>query len=274
MSTIPLIPLARTFRRSQPLKRSILVSVLALTSFAICTTYLVLTPKEDVDVEESASIPLSLSPQINSRTFRYDPSLAVDEVAKLLSNRGHAIQTMKDMNTPIGLSNEPSFRRQHGYVLVEGEKFLRTPLLDAVWDYHESANAKALVNQVCCALFFLCPIKLFWYGMLDGLITTSPRVAVEFKSCLSPQAIEEQTIDAANGGDEPDPPEMAAADALERLENGDLNFEERCGCCRCTATSIRRTLFFIDSIPCHRQGNPASLRQIASYFPRIKAPRR
>ena len=39
--------------------------------------------------------------------------------------------------------------------------------------------------------------------------------------------MEEQAIDASNGGDEPDSPEMSASDARERLEKGDLDFEDR-----------------------------------------------
>ena len=41
------------------------------------------------------------------------------------------------------------------------------------------------------------------------------------------QAIEEQTIDAEGSGDAADAPEMVAADALERLEKGDLAFEDK-----------------------------------------------
>jgi hypothetical protein len=98
-----------------------------------------------LDDSASISLPLSLAPKPNRR-LRYleqDPSRAVYTLQKMLlrPNQANLRMRFKPVNGPELFMNDP-------FIDIGGKKFLRTSLLDAVWDYHESSEAKALVNQV------------------------------------------------------------------------------------------------------------------------------
>jgi hypothetical protein len=98
-----------------------------------------------VALDNFVSVPLSLAPEPDGRRVvsNLDPSRAVSEVQKLLM---HVEPTHLRMR--FKLAKGPELYMNDQYIDIGGKKFLRTTLLDAVWDYHESPDAKALVNQV------------------------------------------------------------------------------------------------------------------------------
>ena len=106
--------------------------------------------KHPVDLETAASVPLSLSPDVNvvDEYARGDSSISMEGSERLLNLEAPTKENLKEIVSPLKhVYGKPS-ALQNAYITIDGKKFLRTPLLDAVWDYHESSAAQALVAQV------------------------------------------------------------------------------------------------------------------------------
>ena len=106
--------------------------------------------KHPVDLETAASVPLSLSPDINvvDEYARGGPSISMEGSERFLNVESPTKENLKEIVLPLKHIYGKSSVLQNAYITIDGKKFLRTPLLDAVWDYHESSAAQALIAQV------------------------------------------------------------------------------------------------------------------------------